>query len=344
MNIVGIVNAMIAADGGNIHIYRTFMDVKYSGCIAKRFTEIAEEHPQYTDLVMLMAVYPALKWTMKCKDISVLMENVMKTDKPINDLQNAQDLIVSASGLRPQLILKERQNYFSACEKVMRIIKSGVKTIGKFPGQGKIYRNCLLKVMHEREESGPKGQDMSRYMLNSYLPKAIELLYMQCHEALEPYMDIVLDGYAVDEDEITEQYHDIAALLLEYNKIMWYFKSSGDKAVRLLHCDTVEEMLEITEKDDKYYDAYLIAEYAKMISGAVELVKKFPIYGPKFYAVLRPMLDSPPQNSTVANMANEIGMSSFTYSVTKRKAMAVLGCALWGCDADTYIRLLTAPV
>lgn len=344
MNIESIVTAMIAENGENIHVYRTFMATKYSSCVAKRFTEVIEKAPQCTDLVMLMAVYPALKWTMQCEDITSLMANVVDTDKPIRDLIAAQGLITSASGLKPKLMLAQRAKYFDACREVIKIIQQAVANMGKFPGEGILYKNALLKIMHEEQDEGKKGKDMSRYTINKYLPEALRILYDQCHKAIDPYIDIVLDGYTPDEDEITEQYHDIEALLLEYNKITWHFKSIGDKAVKLLHCGSVDEMLAVTEQDEQYYDAYLIAEYIKMISGAVEIVKRFPIYGERFYTILRPMLETPPQYTTLSDRASEVGMSPFLYSVNKRKALSVLGCALWGCDADTYVRLLTAPV
>ena len=137
-------------------------------------------------------------------------------------------------------------------------------------------------------------------------------------------------------------YHNTTLLLKEYNRILWYAQTSDDKAMKLLNCGSEKEMIEITESDGKFCQAYLIVEYAKLISGAVEMVREFPIYGEEYYKILMSILDSKQQKVRDEMLAQKIGMSTYTYSVKKRRALAVLGSILWGCDGDTFVRLLTS--
>ena len=160
-------------------------------------------------------------------------------------------------------------------------------------------------------------------------------------EEIEELLDVILSGAVLSDDEMAYVYHNITLLLKEYNRIVWRANNSDDRALRLLSCETEDEMLEITSKDEKYRQAYLIVEYIKFINGAIEMVKSFPVNGKEYYDIIKTIVDLKPQNISDEVSSRELGMSTYTYSVKKRRALSVLSSILWGCDGDAFVRLLT---
>lgn len=164
----------------------------------------------------------------------------------------------------------------------------------------------------------------------------------ECYgEEIEELLDVILSGAVLSDDEMAYVYHNITLLLKEYNRIVWRANNSDDRALRLLSCETEDEMLEITSKDEKYRQAYLIVEYIKFINGAIEMVKSFPVNGKEYYDIIKTIVDLKPQNISDEVSSRELGMSTYTYSVKKRRALSVLSSILWGCDGDAFVRLLT---
>ena len=337
IDVNAVVHEMMSIDTGSLILYRLFTASDAVAVIKRRMNDILEDSPEMTDVVLALAVYPALVWNLKGKEIRSVMERISTENTEVQALKATQKLLVKASGVEPSLFLERRQAYFDACEAFIKILDKKIEKVREFPEGGEALYTVLQATIG-KEAARP----MTRFYVNKNLRKAIEVLYNLCGTELTPYLNVILNGQVVDDEELKAVYHNIALLLKEYNKILWYAEASDDKAMQLLSCKSAEDMYDLTESDGKYRDAYLIAEYVKLIAGAVELVKEFPVYGEEYYEILSGILDSKPQKIKDEALARKAGMSTFTYSVKKRRALAVLGCALWGCDSDTYIRLLAS--
>lgn len=337
MDIVEVVRKLMSVDTKSIILYRLFIDSEISISLKKRLNDLLEDTPELTDMVIALVIYPALVWNLKGKEINSVMERISEANTEVRALEDTQELLVKASGIQPKLLLEKREAYFSACETLVNLIEDGIEKIQSFPGDGETYYSILRSIVGKQE-----GPFLSRFIIDKNYRKAISILHDLCANDLTGLLDVILDGYVVDDEELMLVYHNTALLLKEYNRILWYARTSDDKAMRLLSCGSEAEMIALTESDDKFCQAYLIAEYAKLITGAVELVKEFPVYGKEYYSILSGILEATPQKVKDETLAKKIGMSTYTYSVKKKRALSVLGCALWGCDSDTFIRLLTA--
>lgn len=84
----------------------------------------------------------------------------------------------------------------------------------------------------------------------------------------------------------------------------------------------------------------LVAEYVKLIRGAVEMTKDFPGSRGDIYTVLDALTSDGSDQKTDAELAREVCMSAASFSREKGRALSVLGAVLWGCDANALTDLL----
>lgn len=337
MNVTDIVKALLNEDVKPITFKRSFTDTPLSGSITRRFNEILDSNPDLTDIIIALNIYPALVWNLNGQDIDRVTKQIANPDAGVRAIENVQNLIEKASGIKPSLMLERREAFYDSCRKTVDIINKAIDDVGDYPGSGELYRNILLTVIG-RHNSGK----ISKFVLNKNIYDAISVMYMIVGNNLSDILDSVLDGYVFADEELAAVYHNTSLLLTEYNRILWYTKTSPDKAMKLLACKTEAEMLLITESDSKFCQAYLLAEYVKLIAGAIEMVRDFPRFGKEYYVILKMLLKAKRKNASDSDCAYEMGISVYSFSVKKRKALSVLGCILWGCDGDIFIKLLAS--
>lgn len=336
MDIVDIVKKIIEADVQSIDLKRVFDESSIYKLIKCRFEYVLDMWPNLTNTVIALAIYPALKWNLKGKEIDAVTARISKSNQNIKALEQTQSLLVKTSGVQPKLLLSRREEYFKNCEELVSLLEKNVDIIRTFPDHGEIYYRSLCAVMGYPDHKYQKSD-----LPKERFPDAVNLLSDLCGTRIDKLLNAILDGYVVDDEEQTLLYHNTTMLLKEYNRILWYAKYSDDKAMRLLACKDEAEMLALTESDSKYDQAFLLVEYMKLITGAVEIVKEFPLEGEEYYNILTAILDTKPQKVSDQVLGTQIGMSTFSFSKKKRRALSLLGCVLWGCDGDTFIRLLT---
>ncbi len=100
-------------------------------------------------------------------------------------------------------------------------------------------------------------------------------------------------------------------------------------------------MLEITENDESYREAYTLVEYMKLINGAIEMIKTYPGNGDEFYHVIKLAVQADAESRSDRWAAHMLQVPPCIYSRKKRKAMAVLSTILWGCNCDIFLQWLT---
>lgn len=330
-----VIKNMMEMDVPELTFMRSFTQHSSSVLIMKRYNELIAENPDLQDIVTAFAVYPALKWAQKAENIDAVMARVCASDQNAQRLINVQRALADVTGYEPKLRLCNRKKYFEASRKLTWRLEHLVEQIRDFPGEGEVYAN-ILSIMLGNEKA-----DVSKYMTNQHAKAAMELAYECAGREVDALVDDVFTGIVQSDDEMSLIYHNIDILLREYNRILWHTQNSDDRAMRLLACESEEEMLKITEHDDKYRQAYLIVEYIKLINGAIEMVKTFPANGEEYYRIIKTVIELKPKRISDEVAAEHVGMSTYSYSVKKRRALSVLSAILWGCDGDTFVRFLT---
>lgn len=330
-----VIKNIMEMDVPELVFLRSFTQHPSSVLIMRRYNELVASNPDLQDIVTAFAVYPALKWAQKAEDIDAVMARVCSSDANAQRLINVQKALSDVTGYEPKLMLNNRKRYFEASRKLTWRLEHLVEQIRDFPGEGEIYANILGIML------GDTTADVSKYMTNQYAKAAMELAYDCAGKEIDGLVDDVLTGIVQSDDEMSLIYHNIDILLREYNRILWHTQNSDDRAMRLLACESEEEMLKITEHDEKYRQAYLIVEYIKLINGAIEMVKTFPVNGQEYYDIIRTVIELKPKRISDEAAAERVGMSTYSFSVKKRRALSVLSTILWGCDGDTFVRFLT---
>lgn len=86
--------------------------------------------------------------------------------------------------------------------------------------------------------------------------------------------------------------------------------------------------------------AAVVAEYIKLVRGAVEMVADFPGDNKDLYTVLCVLVSDGDGTKTDTELARQALVSGPTFSRQKYRALALLGAVLWGCDANVLIDML----
>lgn len=336
MNIKEITRAILDADIPDFYLSRTFLNCEPSYLFAKRMNELIDKNPDMQDIIVAFSIMPALKWLLKSKSINLVVENVTTGNHEIDQLKNIQYIITEASGVETKLFLENRQRYFAACEELVRVLEQTIEFIGMYPVHGEIYQSILNVFAGETDNDVP-----SNYIIKKYIDDMFEIVYEEAGEKIEAALEEVLSvHYTAEDPELAHLFHNVKVLLEEYSRICWKAQYSDDKAIRLLQCRTAEEMLAITESDEKYRQAYTVVEFIKFINGAIEQLQTFPLNGDDYYRIIKSIVEIKTRKVSDAEIAKSLDMSTYSYSVKRRRAFLVLGSILWGCDGDAFIKLL----
>ena len=332
MDIKQIVQEMIARDKIEMNIYRCFLVGDLSGVVLRRMNDLIQAEPDMLDCVMSFLLYPAIKWMLSAEKVSEVAGKFC--GESTTKMNKAQELLTQASGIKATLLLERRACYFASCREFCATIDRITEEIGKYPNEGVNYAKALRATLDE-------SVSMSKHLYNKNISEAFRLVYATYNDDLSHLLDQILTGEVITNDEMQFVYHNVGLLLEEYEKVLWMAKISGDKSLRLLACETEEEMLRITQKDETYRQAYVVAEYIKFIRASVEVVKDFPGKDKDYYTILSQLLELKPEKKPDSDIAKELNMSCYSYSVKKRKALRLLGAVLWGCESDVFVRFLT---
>ena len=143
IDVNAVVHEMMSIDTGSLILYRLFTASDAVAVIKRRMNDILEDSPEMTDVVLALAVYPALVWNLKGKEIRSVMERISTENTEVQALKATQKLLVKASGVEPSLFLERRQAYFDACEAFIKILDKKIEKVREFPEGGEALYTVL---------------------------------------------------------------------------------------------------------------------------------------------------------------------------------------------------------
>ncbi len=105
--------------------------------------------------------------------------------------------------------------------------------------------------------------------------------------------------------------------------------------------ETVYQSLGNILNSARCQQAQILAQYAQLIRGAIELVKDFP-GDSKLYDVLQLVVNEKygANGTDEAKLAEQVGINSSYFSEKKHRAFTALSALLWGCDIESLLSLL----
>lgn len=290
--------------------------------------------------LLTLALLPSMEWMLQAESLNNMSGDIFGDEKQgerIACLVKTQEMLMDIAGCEPRLLLSRRQDYFARLRTLVETVKQKIKAIDYYPNHGHMYCD-LLSYFYLSAAGKNVDTSITTYNVNTYLPDAISLLHDMLQASIPGLINTIIESDAPKGDaDLQYVYHNTLLLVDEYCKILWYANSSDDKAMQLLSCDTETEMLELTQSDTKYYQAYIIVEYVKLIHNAIELLKSFP---QPIYDVVARTIAMRPKNCSETDIANSLNMSLTAYRTSCKNGMAVLSTVLFGYNCDVFLDML----
>lgn len=296
--------------------YRSFTQIDFSLLVIRRLNEFLQQHPEMQDIVYIVAVYPAIKWAIAMEESSEALLRLL-CDKKNAALFNKTKIVVEkASEKLLEELIECRKGYFKACHALVEGIEGTLKKIETYPEYGKKYQVALKVALGI---TGDNEIEISRYNINKYLPDALKLMH-HCMLDMADIIDTVLTGVLPSNEKSSAMYHSIIQILQEYTQILWLSKNSDNQ-------DNENEKV--------------IKRYIELMNEIMVYIEKFPVDGSSYFDIMQTIVKLKPLGIPDEVAAERLEMSTYTFSIKKRRTLLILWSFLFCCEGDLYVKLLT---
>lgn len=329
-----IVNQLLN-QGPELRFHSLLTDSSRMRSAVNRLNEIVIEEPQAKNVVIGLTLYPAFTWLSTCYGTEQAGHDVQ-----LEKLSQIQGMLHEVSGLRPVFQLKEREKYIALVRNLVSLVEGTIRAIESYPRFGVQYFEALNTLFYSGDTEETFDNEPSRYIMKRYLKPAIKALATNFGSLYDEAVETLFAKNMIGDSQFHFVYHNTELLLREYITIIWRESASEDKAVKLLLCESEEEMLAITSSDRKYTEASYIVEFMRVIQGAIELVRTYPKNGEEYHEILQWITDKESIGVLESELAKRLGLSHAAFSQRKKRAIKVLSFILWGCDSDELLSLI----
>lgn len=337
----------IIEDTQSTSFRRTYLDCDFSIVIMNMMNTVLDESPDMHDTVLALSILPALRWLTKASSLDNVIDEVYgsKNEGELTRLSAIQKILTNLTGETPSLMLSKRKGFFVACNELVTLLTNAILSVKEYASSGNKVYKCLTPFLSSKYYEG-----VSKYSYTNHFSEAVGLVHSYCEGKIEELLDEILFSPASivsDDPEEAYLYHNMDLLMREYNKIIWEAEISADPSMKILAVSAkkpaeLEAQIEnITESMKKYSQAYLLVEYVRLITGAIELIKSFPRYGNDYYQILKYLIIDRHYSDNGSDVAAHLGISTSTYYTRRRRAISVLGSVLWGSDASCFMQIVT---
>ena len=296
-------------------LYRSFVQSEYSLLIVRRMNDFLQQYPEMKDIVFVVMSYPAIKWVLKNEKSSEALLRLLSDTKNAATYQ-AKTVAEKVAEISLDELIERRKSYIENCHVLAAGIEDTINRIGTYPDHGKKYQSVLRVALGIDEEN---KKELSRYNINKYFPEALKLMY-RCMTEQSLAIDKVLTGALPSDEANATMYHGILQMLQEYTQLLWLSKNSKK---------------EMKAADDSYLE---------LIDKAIEQVKTFPSGGNIYYSIIQTIIRLKPLGVPDEVAAERLNMSTYTFSIKKRRALLVLCSSIFCYEGDIFVKLLADKV
>lgn len=317
MNIPNVVERVMEIDQPVCPVlYRSFVQSEFSLLIVRRMNNFLQQHPEMRDAVYIAMTYPAIKWMLDNKESGEALLRLLGDNESAAMFNMTKSVAEKIAEEPLAELIERRRSYYEHCRMLAVGVEETVNVIGTYPEHGKKYRAVLNAALGIDRDS---EKELSRYNINKYLPKALELLY-RCMTEQSVVVNKVLTGVLPSDESNTVMHQGMLQTLQEYTQLLWLFKNS------------------------KKGNEVAVEKYLDFIDQAIERVKAFPAGGDVYYNIIQTIVRLKPLGIPDETAAERLGMSTYTFSIKKHRALLVLCSAMFCCEGDIYVKLLTDKV
>lgn len=302
---------------------------------AMKLNGLVEESPELSSTVLGLAMYPAYKWLDSLQELDIFTSDILD-DERFMQLSKIQGMLHDVTGYKPEFKLAERERHYKCISKLVNLVENAIDAIKQYPKYGMEFYRMLHDIFIRYNEP----TDTSGYIVKKYLKASIITIHERYGSDFKDVMQELFHKVEHSDNQLEYAFHNTELLLNEYTRIMWCGHTYDDKAVQLLGCGSVDDMLDITCSDEKYSEASHIVEFMKLIRTSIEYVRVFPKYGDRLYEILQRISDSKFSHLDDGSHAKQMDVSPASFSRRRRKAIRVLSFVLWGFDAEELLGIV----
>lgn len=286
-------SSILSSEGIVVNINRTFIaynnGTNRNRVFARCANRMAQKGTDEKFVVIALMCYPALNWILKARDIDAMIEQLhdMDTDGSVRNISEIQSLLENSTGyVKPRLHLEMRKLFFARCQQLVDAVDDAMnRAVFRSAQPCKPARISLAMAMLRGSilDSDP----VSAVMIRNNFDGIIEDIAKVGGEAIrELVLQLAPNEGVVQGAEAAYLYHNTEVLLREYSRITHPSSVDGNSTLRLIA--TAGNQLDASDhkSDARYAQAQILLQYAKLIGGAIELLKQFPDGDSKLYDVL----------------------------------------------------------
>lgn len=322
----------------NYYFSRAFLQVDKNRTAVNIVNRLFETEKEMEPTLLALSLFPAIVWMLGAEDLDLLTSRIYTEEhtEEVESLEKSKIMITEILGCEPKIMMEHRKKYFSVLHEFADYFIDRINAVSLHPSNGRYY-GALLKYFYLGHTP---DVSVTSYTINLYLPDAIRQLHKIAGTKIAFYMNELLqEDEPVGNEELQFIYHNISLLIEEYTKIRWSAKNCDDKAVRLLACQSEEEMLEITESDSRYWQAYIIVQYITLIHNAIERLRTFPQHD--IYSVVSKTIQCKQSQYSDSEIAMLLNIPLSRYRQSIRIGMAALSAELFGLNCNVFLDMLT---
>ena len=241
-------------------------------------------------------------------------------------------------------ISSNREDFFRNCEDMVALIDAIIGKVGFYPERGYIYQGAL-KIITSPAKVAP-----TKYYINLYFRELVQLIDDDYGKQLKDFLSKMMAGgqsAPIDREREQERNKSLTSLLKEYTRLDWRFRTLYSDNPSLLNwlLNSEEETLKKRlSENESFREPYIILQYMRLIDELISVVGEFPYDGEEYVSILDAIIREKPKRTSDADISQRLMMSTFTYSIKRRRALMLMNEALSGNNINPYIDLMLKKV
>lgn len=301
----------------HLWFYREVAGCEHNQVILRRFNEMLKDREHETAVLVLL-LYPAVSWVLSMKGeqdklFEILRKNNDRQSEGAEVYQKFTRLILEISE-EPNIFAldRKRKEFLDGCESLVRDVDNAINKLRAFPEQGRQFADLLEHVIGVKH---PGHKKINCYHINKGLAQAISL-FEKCLKNEGTWQETVLTGKVLSDEDVGYICKQMMLVLQELKSMSW-FQQYGDESNAEL------------------------ATFLKLAKTLLRGIKNIHTAGDQLDEILCCIMYWKFQGTSDEVMADMLNLSTYNFSVRKRKLLQFSAANLALFSGDVFVRILT---
>lgn len=280
--------------------------------ITKRLNEIYQTHPEERSAILTIILFPALRWVLRNEHVVNNIYAVAEEQQQAKqNIAPAWDGLLSISHDVPSFI-EHRKAFFANCKVAEKNIADLLFILSNAPWLSEDSRRLMDMLLEKNNVT------LSRYTLNKIVSGFVEDLAMMVGQ--EPsWLTSLTTSNPLDNANLPTVYEQALAIMKYYGKLSW-----------------IVTQMPLPANEEK-----MVKSAVNNMTQVFDSLAEFPGIGPLLKPMVTALTDCHYSDWSDEDIAATLGISTYTFSVYKRKVLLVFHTIFIAENFDGVLRLLT---